>query len=360
MKKTILYILLLFVSLSASAQLRWLEKVHDFGVIDEDMGKVTGQIRFVNECDSDIVVRGVRVTCGCTASNFPRRPVAPGDTAVIEITYNPYGRPGKFSKDAYVMTNTVPRRTKVTVKGSVVGKNYTVRKLYPITAGDLKLKSLIANFGEMKKGNTRISTVKAYNQSHDSLQITFENVPKHITVISVPEVVPPADVCAFTVYYNSNRKSDWGSVSDKFGVTATNVKTGEQHRAEIEAIAYLVENFGSLTESQLRDAPRISIDNSKIDCGILDRNSDKKKKYSFEIKNYGKRPLKIRKIYCPNKNIGIKPVTGEVGKGGTRKISVTVIPNLLKGDMLNEKIMIITNDPSHSQAFVRIVGELKQ
>ena len=359
MKKYLLFILLFAVSATALAELRWLNKEYDFGVIDEDMGKVTGQIRFVNESDSDVVIRSVRVTCGCTASSYPRRPIASGDTAVIEITYNPYGRPGKFSKESYVITNTVPRRTKITVRGNVVGEEYTVRKLYPVSVGDLKMKSMIANLGEMKKHSTRISTLKAYNQNHDSLRITFENVPKHISIIPVPEIVPPADVTAFTIYYNASRKNDWGSVSDSFDIVATSVKTGEQFRGKAEAIAYIVEDFGKLTKEQLRDAPRLSINNSKIDCGVLDRQSTKKKKYMFELQNCGKDPLKIRKIYCSNKKISINPVNGIVKKGGKVKVSVTLVPNLQNGDVLNEKIMIITNDPSHSQAFVRIVGEIK-
>lgn len=359
MKKNLLFILLFAISFSSVAELRWLNKDFDFGVIDEDMGKVTGQMRFVNECDSDVVVKSVRVTCGCTASNYPRRPIAPGDTAVIEITYNPYGRPGKFSKDAYVVTNTVPSRTKVTVRGNVIGKEYTVRKLYPEAVGDLKMKSLIANLGKMKKHSTRISTLKAYNQNRDSLRITFENVPRHLTVMAVPDVVPPADVTAFTIYYNAYRKNDWGSVSDTFDIVATSVKTGEQFRGEAEAMAYIVEDFGKLTKEQLRDAPRLSVNNSKIDCGVLDRQSVKQKKYTFELQNCGKSPLKIRKIYCPNKKLSIKPVNGVVKKGRNLKVTVTFITNLLDGDVLNEKIMIITNDPSHSQAFVRIVGEIK-
>ncbi len=91
-----------------------------------DLGKVRpsknykGEIRIANGGDSPLVIRRVFSDCGCTVADFPRGPIAPGDTAAIKITYNSGPRSiGPFVRTLRVETNTERRRNVVFVKGEV-------------------------------------------------------------------------------------------------------------------------------------------------------------------------------------------------------------------------------------------------
>ena len=100
MKQLILGLILIFsITVSvAQPQIVFDNKNHDFGTFEEETGPVTHDFRFVNSGNEPLVLQNVRSTCGCTVPKYTREPIAPGDSGSIKVTYNPKGRPGKFSK----------------------------------------------------------------------------------------------------------------------------------------------------------------------------------------------------------------------------------------------------------------------
>ncbi|MDE6093764.1 MAG: DUF1573 domain-containing protein, partial [Muribaculaceae bacterium] len=98
------------LSFSATAQssVTWLETAHNFGAFSENDGKVACTFRFVNNRQTPVIIQSARATCGCTTPKYPTAPIAPGDTAEIQVSYNAIGRPGKFSKKVYIYSNTTP------------------------------------------------------------------------------------------------------------------------------------------------------------------------------------------------------------------------------------------------------------
>jgi len=59
---------------------------------------VKDEIRFVNKMEIPITVRGVKSTCGCTATEIKKREYNPGDTARIAFTLNTQGFQGRIRK----------------------------------------------------------------------------------------------------------------------------------------------------------------------------------------------------------------------------------------------------------------------
>ena len=56
-------------------------------------------------------------SCGCTRPEYPKKPIAPGKSGKIKVTYLPEGRPGEFTKTVTVKTNAkVKNQKKVTLK----------------------------------------------------------------------------------------------------------------------------------------------------------------------------------------------------------------------------------------------------
>ncbi len=82
----------------------------DFGSIS---GKSTVEhsFRLINEGKSDLLIRKVTASCGCTAVQPAKTLISPGDTAMIKVKFNPAGREGNQKKAVTVITND-PRRSK--------------------------------------------------------------------------------------------------------------------------------------------------------------------------------------------------------------------------------------------------------
>ena len=90
---------------SQLTSIQWIDSVRNFGKINE--GQVLDvAFRFKNTGDRPLIIRSVRPSCGCTAADPPKEPVAPGAEGVIKASFNSTGREGMNSKDIYVEANT--------------------------------------------------------------------------------------------------------------------------------------------------------------------------------------------------------------------------------------------------------------
>ena len=114
--------LLVTIALSSAAQpeATWLEQKHDFGVFLEENGKVHCSLRVVNTGNEPLLIVKAQAGCGCTGINYSEAPIQPGDTSSVEISYNPSGRPGQFTKQVIIFTNTVIKRTVLEITGHVI------------------------------------------------------------------------------------------------------------------------------------------------------------------------------------------------------------------------------------------------
>lgn len=353
----ILFMTITFNSSMALNQITWLETSHNFGTFKEENGNVACKIRFVNVGDENVVIEEVRPMCGCTASDFTRQPIASGDTASITLTYNPTDRPGRFSKDVVVITNANPRKSILTIKGNVIGSSSNIAKKYPISIGSLKLNTLTVPFGELKKGQSRTQFIDAYNASKDSLAVEFENVPECVKIAILPSVLLPGDVGTITVFYNTNKKDDWGICTDSVIIKAyPNGNPSKADKSEASVIAIIKEDFSKMTSKELEKVPQMELSTDRIVFEGLEAVPVSK---SFRITNRGKNPLIIRKIFTIEDGVEIKLKNKEITKNKSVDVEVTVNPAMLKEKVLNSIITIITNDPVNTIQNVRIVGEKK-
>lgn len=90
----------------------------DFGKILQ--GEVVSYtFHFTNEGTAPLIISSVNKSCGCTASDFPREPIAPGQKGDIKITYDSKGHHGFQSKTLVVNSNTNPSYTNLRIKAEV-------------------------------------------------------------------------------------------------------------------------------------------------------------------------------------------------------------------------------------------------
>lgn len=94
--------------------------VHDFGQIKEADGAVTANFTVSNAGESPLVITRVVTSCGCTSPEWPKEPIAAGDSAVIKVTYDPKNRPGPFTKPVSVYSNGKQGSLVLNIKGEVL------------------------------------------------------------------------------------------------------------------------------------------------------------------------------------------------------------------------------------------------
>lgn len=90
----------------------------DFGKILQ--GEVVSYtFHFKNTGNAPLLITGVEKSCGCTASDYPREPIQPGESGEIKITYDSKGHHGFQSKVLIVKSNTMPSQTAIRIKAEV-------------------------------------------------------------------------------------------------------------------------------------------------------------------------------------------------------------------------------------------------
>jgi hypothetical protein len=82
----------------------------DFGSIPGN-AKVEHDFTLTNKGKSDLLIRKVNATCGCTVVHPSKTVIPPGESTSIHVTYNPQGRSGADKKAVTVITND-PIRSK--------------------------------------------------------------------------------------------------------------------------------------------------------------------------------------------------------------------------------------------------------
>ena len=98
------------------------EKSYNFGDITQG-DRVTYVFEFENIGNEPLILSDVRTTCGCTAPEWPRDPVAPGAKASLKVVFNSAGKMGMQNKVITVMSNAVNNPERVKITGNVLAKS---------------------------------------------------------------------------------------------------------------------------------------------------------------------------------------------------------------------------------------------
>ena len=100
--------------------IKWEKEMHDFGDIEK--GKpVTYEFSFTNTTNETVLITNVKPACGCTAANYTKTPIKPGEKGMVAATFNA-ASPAPFQKTVTVMTNEggVESAKTLSFKGKVI------------------------------------------------------------------------------------------------------------------------------------------------------------------------------------------------------------------------------------------------
>lgn len=101
-----------------AAKIEFEEEVFDFGDIAE--GEVVEHIfTFKNTGNNPLIISKATGSCGCTVPEWPREPIAPGQTGELKVKFNSKGKNGEQDKKVTIQANTIPNQTFIRIVGSV-------------------------------------------------------------------------------------------------------------------------------------------------------------------------------------------------------------------------------------------------
>jgi len=91
--------------------------VVDYGTIDQGSEPLR-LAKFKNTGTEPLIISGAKGSCGCTVPNWPKEPIMPGESSVIEIRYDTK-RVGAINKTVTVTSNDPAGKHVIRVIGTI-------------------------------------------------------------------------------------------------------------------------------------------------------------------------------------------------------------------------------------------------
>lgn len=106
----------------------------DYGTIEKG-GDPLRKFKFTNTGNEPLIIKNAKGSCGCTVPTYPKEPIMPGETNVIEVRYDTQ-RVGPFTKTVTLTTNETADTRTLTIKGEV--KAPPTQESVPASNGGIK------------------------------------------------------------------------------------------------------------------------------------------------------------------------------------------------------------------------------
>lgn len=102
------------------------ESTHEFGNITQG-DRVTHTFTYENTGNEPLIISDVRTTCGCTATNWSREPLAPGESATITVNFNSTGKMGIQNKVVTITSNAINATERIKIVANILPKEVDQR-----------------------------------------------------------------------------------------------------------------------------------------------------------------------------------------------------------------------------------------
>ncbi|GAB4489852.1 MAG: hypothetical protein OHK0019_07980 [Saprospiraceae bacterium] len=91
---------------------------YDFGTVKQGV-VVKRTFRFTNTGADSLRISNVKVTCGCTVPEWPKKPIPPGGKGEIKVEFNTADKVGRQLRILRVVANTEPEETLLQLGGEI-------------------------------------------------------------------------------------------------------------------------------------------------------------------------------------------------------------------------------------------------
>ncbi len=100
------------------AKMQFDTELYEFGNVKQG-AKVDHTFTFTNVGTQPLIISNARSTCGCTVPEWPKEPIAPGESGTISVSFDTKGKKDIQKKPVIVTANTWPKETRVHISGFV-------------------------------------------------------------------------------------------------------------------------------------------------------------------------------------------------------------------------------------------------
>lgn len=102
------------------ADIEFTTNVVELGELSRSDDKSYVRLSFLNTGDVPLVVTEVRTSCSCTTIKYGRKPIAPGEQGVLNITVDPSKAPvGNFYRVLQVYSTAISGVKNITLKAEI-------------------------------------------------------------------------------------------------------------------------------------------------------------------------------------------------------------------------------------------------
>jgi len=365
MKKALIFVAaMLLVLYGATGQargpeIRFENPEHDYGDIREEGGVAKHTFWFTNVGDDTLVLTRVQPGCGCTASDYTKTPVLPGERGFVTADYDPRNRPGPFRKHILVVSNSrVSPNLSIFIKGNVIPRVKDYTDTFRVQLGDFLFDRNNPVFHNMRHDEVRSDTIRFINISDKPVTVSVDEAPAHITVtLSAPRI-------------GSNQR---GYVVLSYDARQINASGNRHDRVFLKTNDAKLERKLLFVTSQVLERPRerpldqvypFVLGNMRMSRNAVSFHNilnTETRTDSIILYNSGDRPMKVD-IQKPADYIKASLSTHVLPPGGTATLRVSYDASGVGafGARSNDRIMLQTDDETQPIKVVYISADIKE
>lgn len=265
---------------------------HYFGTFPVSKGKLSCTFSFTNQSDQVVLIKRVRSGCGCTAAEYTRAPVEPGEKGTIRVTFDPSGRSGYFSKKVMVYVSGQDKPIYLSVTGRI-RVNSRVADQFKEVFGPLRANGSMINIGECaRKEGTCVGRIRYINMKTQACRIELEAYPDWLKTCSLSDNdLLQGEYTELTTTVEPMKMDVWGERRANVMIKITNDKVKKMKEVPIRVV--VVDDFSQLSEADVRNAPLMSVERDSM---LIFTNEEKPVKVKIELSNEGKETMLIRNV----------------------------------------------------------------
>lgn len=351
LKRAIIFIITLLSAIPLSAQLRFDTLEHDFGVLEEAGGKRSCTFTAVNVGKQPIVLVDVVTTCGCTVPTFSRKPIRSGEKTEIVVTYDPYGRPGRFDRKLFLYGAKRERLAELIIRGEVTPRELTVEERYPIELGEgVRASATHCSFTYIYVGAPMRSAISLINTSDKPCRL--ELIPmlqSGILTVDVPSVLAAGERSAINFCYtNPTEAPRYGTLRDSFTLRIND-------RASDKVLLSHGVGVDRPTKTQKEHPPTMELSENILKFGAVKRSAGVQRK-SLTLYNRGVSDLVVRAVECGEGLAASLAEGAQVTAGEALPFEVKFDPTHADYGFTTLWLVVVTNDPNRPMRRVRVTA----
>lgn len=303
-----------------------------------------------NTSKSATSIKSVDTGCGCSRAAFSRATVAPGQSIIVDLTFDAK-QLGHFERVVRVYDANSEQPAEINVAGQVVSKIVDYQGEYPYHMGVLATDINELEFNDVYAGQRFVHEIHIQNLGSANAEPTALRMPPYLKATMQPSVLGPKQKGTMFITLNASDLRDFGLTQTSFYLGKDpSDKINDDKKIEMSAI--LLPPPMAKDDVQRPYAAKMQISAEELDMTLLQKKS--KVKEEITISNAGRSDLEITKVQLFTAGLEVELDNSLIKPGESTKLKVTGIAKALKKVKTRPRILLVTNDPDRAKVVISI------